>query len=104
MQDWRDAVNQYQQGTYSVAQSNLQESESLMRSKAGMVSASMGEQIAQRGTDFTNQIGLSQGKLMDTLGVDLSANALKEPLLNAMKYGANCFKKTSDGRGKCSCS
>ena len=89
MQDWRDAVNQYQQGSISVAQGNLQEGESLMRSKAQMVGANVSEKIAQAGTDLGNQLSATQNQVMDSLGIDLSANALKTPVMNALKYGAN---------------
>jgi len=37
MDDWRRAVNDYQNGVQSIAQANLQSKESLLESKAGLI-------------------------------------------------------------------
>ena len=88
MDDWRNAIDNYQTSSNSLIQNTLSTNESLLRSKADITQASISSKIQQRGQDFANTSSLAQQKIMETIGTDLSANALKEPVLKGLQYVA----------------
>ena len=76
MDDWRRAVNDYQNGVQSIAQSNLQSKESLLQSKAGLITANIGQKEGMTAEKFADKLKEEGMKFQESLGVEFSASSL----------------------------
>ena len=75
MNDWRRSVAEYQNGVQSIAQSNLQQSESLLQGKASLLSGQTATQIGMAQGKFADKLSAEAKKFSGDLGFDLSAGA-----------------------------
>ena len=81
MDDWRRAVNDYQNGVQSIAQANLQSKESLLQSKAGLITGQESMLEGMTGEKFSDRLKEEASKFQEDLGLDFSTQALAPTIL-----------------------
>ena len=81
MDDWRRAVNDYQNGVQSIAQANLQSKESLLESKAGLITGKESMLEGMTGEKFSDKLKEEASKFQEDLGLDFSTQALAPTIL-----------------------
>lgn len=81
MDDWRRAVNDYQNGVQSIAQANLQSKESLLQSKAGLITGQESMLEGMTGEKFSDKLKEEASKFQEDLGLDFSTQALAPTIL-----------------------
>ena len=100
MNDWRRAVSSYQQGVQSVAQSNLSEKESLLQSKAAIISGDTGGLESEAQSKFADRLAEESKKFAGELGLDQGLQATLPTLMRGAAGLANMRSRALNSQWK----
>ncbi len=98
MSEWQQALDNYQNGVQSIAQSNLATTEGLARSKAQSIQAQMSTSIGEAGTKFGNLLKVDQFKALTTEGITAGAAAFAPLLVSGASKVAGWRANVLQGR------
>ena len=98
MSEWQKALDDYQTGVQSIAQSNLSSKESLARGKAQEIQEQMATNIGEAGTKFGNLLAGDQLKALTTEGIAVGAATIGPKLLGGLSKVASWRASTLEGR------